>query len=258
MIHQSAIVSKTVEIEEDVVIGPYCVIEGEVFIEKGTEIGPMVHITGKVRIGKGCKIHTGATIGQSAQHLTKESNGKVVIEDGVTIREYASIHRGTDENETKVGKDAYLMAYAHVAHDCFVGQGAILANCATLGGHAVVEEYAFLGGLCAIHQWARVGKYAMVGGLSGVSLDIPPFCIASGQHAKLYGLNIRGLKKHGFNLDTINALKRAYRVIFRSGLTKEEAFKSLEEECIKFREVQEMVNFVKNSKRGVTRDAGIG
>ncbi|MEN3033807.1 MAG: acyl-ACP--UDP-N-acetylglucosamine O-acyltransferase [Aquificaceae bacterium] len=256
MIDKSAIISKEAQIEEDVIIGPYCVIEGEVYIGKGTQIGPMVHIKGKVRIGQGCKIHTGAVIGESAQHLSEDStNGKVLIEDGAVIREYVSIHRATGDRTTIVGQNAYLMAYAHVAHDCVVGKNAILANCATLGGHAVVEEYAFLGGLCAVHQWARVGKYAMVGGLSGVSLDVPPFCMASGQHAKLYGLNLRGLKRHGFGQEVISALKRAYRTIFRSGLTKEQAFKIIEEEYLKFPEVRDMVNFVKNSKRGVTRDA---
>ena len=151
-----------------------------------------------------------------------------------------------------------LMAYAHVAHDCVVRRGVIMANCATLGGHVEVGEYAFIGGLSAVHQWARVGAYAMVGGLSGVSLDIPPYTRASGQHAHLYGINTIGLERRGFSKEVITALKRVYRILFRSSMLKSEAINLVLEEYGKYPEVVRLVEFIKASKRGVARDAGKG
>ncbi|MFN3947896.1 MAG: acyl-ACP--UDP-N-acetylglucosamine O-acyltransferase, partial [Aquificaceae bacterium] len=172
---------------------------------------------GKVSIGEACKIYDGAIIGEEPQHLRYAGEeSQVIIGNRVIIREYVSIHRGTalDKLKTIVEDEVMLMAYAHVAHDCIVRRGVIMANCATLGGHVEVGEYAFIGGLSAVHQWARVGAYAMVGGLTGVSLDIPPYTRASGQHAHLYGINTIGLERRGFSKDVISLLKKAYRLLF--------------------------------------------
>ena len=260
-VHPTAIITKEVEIEEGVEIGPYTIIEGKVKIGRGTKIGSRVSIKGRVSIGQECKIYDGAIIGEEPQHLKYAGEeSQVIIGNRVIIREYVTIHRGTalDKLQTIVEDDVMLMAYSHVAHDCVVRRGVIMANCATLGGHVEVGEYAFIGGLSAVHQWARVGAYAMVGGLSGVSLDIPPYTRASGQHAHLYGINTIGLERRGFNKEVIMVLKRAYRILFRSNMLKSEAIRLILEEYGQYEEIKNMVNFIQTSKRGVARDAGKG
>ncbi|MFN3870807.1 MAG: acyl-ACP--UDP-N-acetylglucosamine O-acyltransferase [Aquificaceae bacterium] len=260
-VHPTAIIKGEVDIGEEVEIGPYTVIEGDVSIGKGTKIGARVSIRGKVSIGEACKIYDGAIIGEEPQHLRYAGEeSQVIIGNRVIIREYVSIHRGTalDKLKTIVEDEVMLMAYAHVAHDCIVRRGVIMANCATLGGHVEVGEYAFIGGLSAVHQWARVGAYAMVGGLTGVSLDIPPYTRASGQHAHLYGINTIGLERRGFSKDVISLLKKAYRLLFRSNMLKSEAIEFLLKEYGDYQEIRNMVAFIQSSKRGVARDAGKG
>ncbi|GAB6065447.1 acyl-ACP--UDP-N-acetylglucosamine O-acyltransferase [Aquifex pyrophilus] len=255
-IHETAIISGDVKLPDDVEIGAFTVIEGDVKIGKGTKIGNRVTIKGKVSIGENCRIYDGAVIGEEPQHLKYEGEEtSVEIGNNVIIREYVTIHRGTklDKEKTVIKDDVMLMAYSHVAHDCVVGRGVIMANCATLGGHVEVGDYAFIGGLAAVHQWARVGAYAMVGGLTGVSLDIPPFTIASGQHAKLYGVNIIGLRRRNFSEEVIKAISKAYRILFRSPLPKEEAIKVVLEELGNYKEVRMMVEFIKSTRRGVAR-----
>ncbi len=258
-VHGTSIIRGNVSIAEDVEIGAFCVIEGDVEIGEGTRIGNRVTIKGRVRIGKNCRIYEGAVIGEEPQHLKYEGEeSEVIIGNNVIIREYVTIHRGTrlDKMRTLIEDDCMLMAYSHVAHDCVVRRGVIMANCATLGGHVEVGEFAFIGGLSAVHQWARVGAYAMVGGLTGVSLDIPPFCIASGQHAKLYGVNVKGLQRRGFSKERISAIKKAYRILFRSDLLKQEAIKRLRKEFEGNEDVEMLIEFIESSKRGVASDAG--
>ena len=260
-IHPTAIITGDLELGEDVEIGPYTVISGKIKIGKGTKIGARVSIKGTVSIGENCKIYDGAIIGEEPQHLKYSGEeSQVIIGNRVIIREYATIHRGTaiGSMRTLVEDDVMLMAYSHVAHDCTVKRGVIMANCATLGGHVEVGEYAFIGGLSAVHQWARVGAYAMVGGLSGVSLDVPPYTIASGQHARLYGINTVGLERRGFSPQTIKILKRAYKILFRSGMLRVQAIEMLLKEYTDVEEVKKLVEFIQTSKRGVARDAGRG
>lgn len=260
-VHPTAIIRGEVELAEGVEVGPYSIIEGRVIIGRGTKVGARVSIRGKVSIGSDCKIYDGAIIGEEPQHLKYAGEeSEVIIGNRVIIREYVTIHRGTaiDKMKTVVEDDVMLMAYAHVAHDCIVGRGVIMANCATLGGHVEVGEYAFIGGLSAVHQWARVGAYAMVGGLSGVSMDIPPYTMASGQHAHLYGINTVGLERRGFSKDVIAVLKKAYRILFRSGMLREEAIELLLKEYGHYQEVKKLVEFIKSSRRGIARDAGKG
>ena len=255
-VHETVIIEGNVEIPEDVEIGAYTVICGNVKIGKGTKIGNRVTIKGNVKIGENCKIYDGAVIGEEPQHLKYEGEETFVeIGNNVIIREYVTIHRGTalDKGKTIVKDNVMLMAYSHVAHDCVVGKGVIMANCATLGGHVEVGDYAFIGGLSAVHQWARVGAYAMVGGLTGVSLDIPPFTVASGQHAKLYGVNVIGLKRRGFTQEKIKVIQKAYRIIFRSRIPRSEALEIALKELGRHEEVKLLVDFIKNSKRGVAR-----
>ncbi len=257
-IHPSAIVGKGVKLAEDVEIGAFCVIEVDIEIGKGTKIGNRVTIKGRVKIGENCKIYDGAVIGEEPQHLRYEGEeSEVLIGNRVLIREYVTIHRGTklDKMKTVIGDEVMLMAYSHVAHDCVVGKGVIMANCATLGGHVEVGEYSFIGGLSAVHQWARIGPYAMVGGLTGVSLDIPPFTRASGQHAHLYGVNTVGLERRGFSKERISAIKKAYRLLFRSGILRKEAIDELRREFKDNEDIELLIDFILSSKRGVARDA---
>jgi len=258
-VHPTTIIRGEVELGENVEVGPYTIIEGKVVVGEGTKIGARVSIKGKVSIGSNCRIHDGAIVGEEPQHLKYAGEeSEVIVGNNVIIREYVTIHRGTaiDKMKTVIEDDVMLMAYSHVAHDCIVRRGVIMANCATLGGHVEVGEYAFIGGLSAVHQWARVGAYAMVGGLSGVSLDVPPYVRASGQHAHLYGINTIGLERRGFSKEAIAILKRAYRILFRSGMLKEDAIALLLSEYGDHKEVRNLVEFIRTSKRGVARDAG--
>jgi len=225
-IHPTTLITGNVKIPEDVEIGAFCVIEGDVKIGRGTRIANRVTLKGRVTIGENCRIYDGAVIGEEPQHLDyRGEDSEVIIGSNVIIREYVTVHRGTgiDKMKTIIGDNCMLMAYSHVAHDCIVGEGVIMANCATLGGHVEVGNYAFIGGLSAVHQWTRIGSYAMVGGLTGVSLDIPPFTIASGQHAQLWGVNTVGLKRRGFSEERISVIKKAYKILFKSNLLKHEA-----------------------------------
>ncbi|RMH81008.1 MAG: acyl-ACP--UDP-N-acetylglucosamine O-acyltransferase [Acidobacteria bacterium] len=258
-VHPTVIIKGDVEFGEDVEVGPYTVLEGRVSIGNNTKIGARVSIRGRVRIGEDCKIYDGAIIGEEPQHLRyKGEESEVIIGNRVILREYVTVHRGTalDKMKTVIEDEVMLMAYSHVAHDCVVRRGVIMANCATLGGHVEVGEYAFIGGLSAVHQWARVGAYAMVGGLSGVSLDIPPYTRASGQHAHLYGINTVGLERKGFSNEVINSIKRAYKLLFRSGMLKKDAIELVIKDFGHHEAVRKLVEFIQSSKRGVARDAG--
>ncbi len=257
MIHPNAIIDPRAEIGEGVEIGPYTIIEQDVVIGQGTKIGPHVTIREGTRIGERCHIYQFASIGEAPQALAYQGEKtNLIIGDHNIIREFVTLHRGTLKGggKTVIGNNNYFMAYAHVAHDCVIGNQVILANGATLAGHILIEDYAIIGGLSAIHQFCRVGTHAFISGLTGVTLDIPPYMLASGNRAKLYGLNSVGLKRHKFPEETIKALKKAYRIIFRSGLTLDNAIKRIQEDEIYQKpEVQHLLNFIQHSKRGISR-----
>jgi UDP-N-acetylglucosamine acyltransferase len=229
MIHPTAIVSPQAALGENVSIGPYTVIEGDVVIGSGTNIGAHVYIDRYTRIGKDCSISPFAAIGTPPQDkkFTGEKT-EVVMGDENVIREYVTINRGTTGGGglTTIGNQNLLMAYVHVAHDCHLGNGIIMANLATLAGHVILEDYAILNGLVAIQQFVRIGAHAYIGGKSGVLKDIPPYVIASGDRAKLFGLNVVGLKRHNFSDEVIMALKTAYQIVIRSHLTLQEAMRT--------------------------------
>lgn len=256
-IHPTAIISPEAKIDPTVEIGAYTVIEGDVRIEKGCRIGPHVYIEGDTVIGENCVIYPGVIIGTPPQHLKYVGEPtKVIIGENTIIREYVTIHRATAvRGVTKIGKRCFLMAYSHIAHDCVVGDNVILANGATLGGHVEVESCAVVGGLVAIHQYVRIGEFALLGGGAMVSLDVPPYTAACGDRARLYGLNIVGLKRHGFSIEDIRILKRVYRIFFRSNFTLEEAIQYVESND-KFLNpfVRHFVEFVKNTQRGICRE----
>jgi UDP-N-acetylglucosamine acyltransferase len=257
MIHPTAIIESEAEMGEGVEIGPFCVIEKDVVIGEGTKIGPHVVIREGVRIGKRCQIFQFASIGEAPQAFAyRGEKTSLSIGDQNIFREFVTIHRGTVQGNgrTVIGNNNYFMAYAHVAHDCSIGNQVILANGATLAGHIMIEDHAIIGGLSAIHQFCQIGTHAFISGLTGVSLDIPPYMLASGSRAKLFGLNTTGLKRHHFPEETLRALKKAYRIIFRSGLTLENAVRKVEEDEIsKIQEVQHLLHFIQRSKRGISR-----
>ncbi len=255
-IHKTAIVDSKAEIADDVTIGPYSVIMNDVIVGSGVEIGSHVTIDPYVTVEADCKIFSHTALGGIPQSFGfKGGKTYLKIKRGTIIREYVTMHRGTEEGGgvTEVGEENYLMAYAHVAHDCITGKGVIFANCATLGGHITIGDYANIGGLCAIHQFVRVGEYAYIGGKSAVVKDIPPYVMAVGDRATLRGLNTVGLQRHGFSSSTRLALKRAYRIIFRIGLTLNEAVERVKAEVDQIPEVVNFIKFVKSSQRGITR-----
>jgi UDP-N-acetylglucosamine acyltransferase len=257
-IHPSALIGKEVQLGEKVEVGPFTVIEGRVTIGEGTKIGARVSIKGRTRIGKNCKIYDGAVIGEEPQHLKYEGeDSEVIIGDRVIIREFVTVHRGTklDKMKTVVGDDCMLMAYCHVAHDCVLGKGVIMASYSGLSGHCEVGEYAFIGGLSGVHQWVRIGPYAMIGGTSGVVLDVPPFTLAAGPRAELYGINVKGLERRGFTRDRIEKIKRAYKILFKSGLLLKEAIGKLEKHFEGDPDIKMIIDFLQSSKRGIARDA---
>ena len=257
MIHPTAIIDPKAEIGEEVEIGPYSVIERDVFIDEGTKIGPHVVIRHGTHIGKRCQISQFASIGEAPQFSGYKGEKTLLqIGDRNIIREFVTLHRGTVKGggKTVIGNENFIMAYSHVAHDCQIGNQVVMANGATLAGHILIEDFAIIGGLTAIHQFCRVGAYAIIGGISGVLMDIPPYTKAQGDRAKLFGLNTVGLKRANFSEETLRALKKAYRIIFRSGLTLEKAIKQVgEDEIAQTPEVQHFLQFIQGSKRGISR-----
>ncbi len=256
MIHPTAIIHKGAAIDPDVEIGAYSIIGENVSIGSGTVIGPHVVIDGRTTIGKNNRIFHFASIGAIPQHLRyKGEDTRLEIGEDNIIREFVTIHLGTiqDRGVTKIGNGNVFMAYCHVAHDCVIHDSVIMANGASLGGHVVLEDHAILGGLVGVHQFVRIGRYAMVGGLSGVSLDIPPYTSAAGFRTKLYGLNIVGLKRHNFSSESIQRLKKAYRILFKSNLLLEDAIQQVQQEIGDDEHVQHLIGFLKGSKRGICR-----
>ncbi|MGE5189819.1 MAG: acyl-ACP--UDP-N-acetylglucosamine O-acyltransferase [Gemmatimonadota bacterium] len=260
MIHETALVDPGATLGKDVEVGPYAVIGPKVTIGDGCSIGAHAVVESHVRMGRGTRVSPFASIGAPPQDLKfRGEETWVEIGEGTTIREYATVNRGTvgGGGVTRVGRGALLMAYCHVAHDCHVGDRVIMANAATLAGHITVEDGAFIGGLVGVHQFVRIGTFAIVGALSGVPLDIPPYVkavVGRGQKGTgLFGLNVIALRRNGFSDETIAGLKKTYRILFRSGLPMTEALARVEAELPPSPEVRHLVDFIRASKRGVQR-----
>jgi UDP-N-acetylglucosamine acyltransferase len=255
-IHPTAVVDPKATLAQDVSIGPYTVVDGEVEVGAGTTIGAHNVITGRTRIGKGNRIFHFCSIGEANQD--KKYQGEptgLEIGDGNTIREYATINRGTvqDAGVTRVGADNWIMAYCHIAHDCQVGSHTVFANLTTLGGHVHVGDYAVLGGHSAFHQFVKVGAHAMVGGGSIVLQDIAPYVMVGGSPIATHGINAEGLKRRGFTPESIAALRRAYKTLFKSGLTLAEARAELEKQAAEAPDVRLILDFLEKSDRGLLR-----
>ena len=255
-IHPTAIISPGAEIEEGTLIGPFCIINDGARVRRGTRLISNIIIEGDTEIGENCTIYPFTSIGLPPQDLKyKGEKTGVRIGNNNTIREYTTIHRASvgGHGLTTIGDDNFLMAYVHVAHDCEIGNSVIMSNVATLAGHVLVEDHAYIGGLVAVHQFTRIGSYAMVGGFSGVGQDIPPYTMASGARAKLFGLNAVGLKRHGFPDSTINDLKKAYKILFREKRTLKDALKKIQEDLPYTDEIKHLVEFIGKNKRGICR-----
>ncbi len=256
MIHSTAIIDPKAKLDTDVEVGPYAVIRKNVTIGSRTMIGPHSVIEPYVVIGPDCRIFQFAAIGAVPQSVKFEGVETWVKIGGDTIiREFVTIHRGTGfgGGVTEIGDGCFLMAYTHIAHDCKIGNHVTMANAATLAGHISIGDYATVGGLTGIHQFVRIGDHAFVGGKSTVVKDIPPYMIAAGDRATLHGLNTVGLKRQGMSRPTLSALKKAYRLIFRIGITLNEAIERVNAEVDQLPEIVNLIEFIKSSERGITR-----
>jgi len=258
MIHSTAIIKPGAQIADGVEIGPYAVIGENVKIGKGTKVGPHAVIDGWTEIGEENTIFHMASVGAVPQDLKyKGEKTYLRIGNGNTIREFASLHLGTvtGDGETTVGDGNLFMAYSHVAHDCHIGNGVVMANAATLAGHVTVEDYAILGGLCAILQFTRIGAHVMIGGATSITLDVPPYTIVTGdrREARLRGLNLVGLKRRGFSESTLSELKKAYKILALSGLKLADAVERMKTEVPQSPEVVHFISFIESSTRGVCR-----
>ncbi len=254
-IHPTAIVEDKVELGEGVVVGPHACIRNNVKIGDNTYISANVYIDSYTTIGSDCRIFPSAVLGTTPQDLKFRGEiTQLVIGNNTTIREFCMINRGTKGGGgiTRIGDNGFLMAYVHVAHDCQLGNNIIIANTVQLAGHIVIEDDVVIGGMSAVHQFVRIGRFAMIGGMSGISLDVAPFCLAVGNRSHLNGLNLTGLKRAGFSYEEINELKKAYKLLFRSNKTFKEAYEELKNSPSK--NVIHMIDFLKDSSRGFYRD----
>ncbi|MDA8414351.1 MAG: acyl-ACP--UDP-N-acetylglucosamine O-acyltransferase [Desulfobacteraceae bacterium] len=258
MIHPSAIIHEGAQLSDGVEIGPYVVIGNHVTIGKGTKIGPHTVIGDWTEIGENNQIYHMASVGPASQDLKyRGEECWTRIGDNNIIREFATIHRGTVTGigETVIGSGNLFMAYSHVAHDCRIGNGVVMANAATLAGHVTIQDFVILGGLVAVHQFSTIGMHAMIGGGTLIGLDIPPYMIATlgKREAKLRGLNLVGLKRRGFSDDAILKLKKAYKTLFMAGLKLPDAIARIRAEITDSPEVDYLLAFIEQSERGITR-----
>ena len=256
LIHPTAVISPSAKIGQNVIIGPYTVIGDEVEIGDGSNIGPNAVVASYTTIGKECRIFQFASVGEMPQDLKfKGEKSYTFIGDRTVIREGATIHRATGEgNETRVGTDCLLMAYIHIAHNCTLGNHVIMSNLASCAGHATVEDRVVIGGMAGVHQFVKIGRNAMVGGMSKLVQDVVPYTIVDGHPAKVVGLNNVGISRAGIPLESRRLIKKAYKILYRSGLSLAEAIAVIEQEVDSCEEVEHFLRFLRNAERGICRE----
>lgn len=258
-IHPAAVVEDGAQIGNNVTVEAFAVVKANVILHDNVVIKSHAYIDGNTTIGEGTVIYPSASIGTKTQDL-KFRGEKTYVKIGkrCEIREFVTINSSCQEGSVvEVGDDCLIMAYCHIAHNCVVGNRVIMSNNATLAGHVIVEDCAIISGLTAIHQFTRVGAYAMVGGMSRITHDIPPYTIGAGIPFKFGGLNIIGLKRHGFPLGTRKELAKAFKILYRFKLSSEEALKKIEQECEPLPEIKHFIDFCRSSKRGLMGLKGI-
>ena len=255
MIHPHTYIHPNSKLATNVKVDPFTVIHQDVEIGEGTWIGSNVTIMEGARIGKNVSIFPGAVIAAIPQDLKYQGEySQVIIGDGTTIREYVTINRGTSHREkTVIGKNCFIMAYCHLAHDCIVGDNCILSNNTQVAGHVTIGDWAILGGMCAVHQFVQIGKHAFLSGGSLVGKDVLPYIKAARNPISYAGVNSIGLKRRGFTVDKINHILEIYRVIYNKGLNTTQAVQYLEEEFPATDERDEIVTFIRESRRGIIK-----
>jgi UDP-N-acetylglucosamine acyltransferase len=255
-IHSSAIIHREAILEEGVRVGPYSVIGAGVHIGSGSDIGANVVIEGPTRLGRNCKVFPFASLGQIPQDLKFHGERtELVIGDGNVFREFVTFHKGTSGGggRTEVGNDNFFMAYTHVAHDCRIGNNVIMANAATLAGHVTVDDHALVGAFSGIHQFCRVGRYGFIGGYSVITKDVLPFSKTVGNRARCYGVNTVGLRRKGFNDETIQRIRHAFRLLLQSKLNTKQALEAIGHEIPAGEHVSYLVDFIHQSARGIIK-----
>ncbi len=254
-IHKSAVVDPKAEIGKNVKIGPFAVIEADVIIGDNCEIGSATLIASGTRMGSGCRVFHGAVLGTIPQDL-KFRGEKSTLEIGndTTIREFATLNRGTkDRWKTVVGDNCLMMAYSHTAHDCHLGNNVVIANSVNMAGHVSIEEYVGIGGMSGIHQFVRIGKHTFVGGGLRIHKDVPPYILALGDPLRFAGLNKVGLKRRGFSNELLSLMKESYKIIYQTGLTVKDALQKVEDELEPVEAIRNILSFFRESERGVIR-----
>jgi UDP-N-acetylglucosamine acyltransferase len=255
-IDERAIVCKGAELGEGVEIGAFAYIGHDVKMDNNCKVYPHAVIDGWTTIGSDCKIYPFASIGMAPQDIHyKNEKTELIIGHRNTIREYVTVNRGTPggRGKTVIGSDNFIMTSSHIAHDCLLGNNIVMANLAALAGHVDVQDHAVIGGFSAVHQFVRIGTAAMVGGASAVTQDVAPYTIVAGNRAKLFGLNLVGVKRRGIEGESLEKLKKAYRLIFKSKLTISEAKETIEKSGLLCAEVETLLGFILGSKRGIIR-----
>lgn len=256
MISEHAIIDSSAKLADNVEIGPWTIIGPDVEIGSGTVIGSHVVIKGPTKIGRNNKIHQFVSLGEAPQSISyKGEPTQLIIGDDNIIREFCTINRATADGAgvTKVGSRNFLMSYVHIAHDCQVGNDIVFANNASLSGHVVAQDFCAFGGFSAVHQRCQIGSYSFVSGETSVVKDVPPYVLVSGHPAKLFGLNIVGLKRRGFTEQQLTNLKNAYNIIYRNGLTAKAAMAELEMLLTEQPELGALIEALNNSTRGIVR-----
>jgi UDP-N-acetylglucosamine acyltransferase len=254
-IHPTAVVDPAADVAADAAIGAYCTVEAGAVLGARTRLHAHAHVTGDTALGEDCEVFPFASVGGKPQDLKYRGGpSRTVIGDGTTIREYATVHASTDPGApTRVGQRCLLMAYSHVAHDCALGDEVIVANGSHLAGHIVVEDGAIVGGVCGVHQFVRIGALSIVGAVSKITQDVPPYMTVDGNPAFVRGINRVGLARRGVPEETRRTLKRAFRILCREGLSTSQALECLEAELGASAEVRHLIRFIRDSKRGIIK-----
>ena len=254
-IHPTAIVHQDAKLADDVSVGPFSIINEGAEIGAGTEIASHVLIDSKTIVGENCSIHHGAVLGTLPQDLKfKGEKTHLAIGDGTTVREYATLNRGTEYRDmTVVGKNCFIMAYAHVAHDCLLGDYVILANSVNLAGHVEIGDYAIVGGVVPVHQFVKIGAHSIIGGGFRVQKDVCPYSLLAGYPLKTMGLNRVGLTRRGFSEKTMEILDKAFRILFKSKLNTSQAIEKIKSDLELIPEVQSVLDFIAKSERGIIK-----